>query len=350
MRWVAASILLGAVAVLAQVPAPPAFTDPVALLQRRIERGEVKLRFTPDRGYLQSVLKELSIPTSSQSQVFSKTSLQTDHISEKTPRSIYFNDDVYVGWIPSAPMMEIASVDPQRGTVFYTLPQAETPSPAFVRLEQPCTSCHGSVREEVPAPILLMMSVEGENLLLTNDRSPFAERWGGWYVNGAPSKLKHKGVAKSPGSDPVALMLLAHQADVHNRINEASLGGRLGRDDTFEPLVKALLFVDAAPFEATMRSSSGFAKEFSSKGPKDRRGRSLRDFDLQKRLFKYPLSYLIYSDSFRELPKSAKEYVFRRLREVLNGKDQSEAFRHLSAGDRKAIGEILVATLPEYGK
>jgi hypothetical protein len=355
MRWIAATLLFLAVAALAQAP-PETFLDPIAQLQKRIEKGEVTLRFSSDRGYLPSLLKELSIPVSSQSLVFSKTSLQIDHISAKTPRAVYFNDDVYVAWIPDAPMIEIASVDPQKGTAFYTLPQAQMKTPTFARLEQPCTSCHGPVQDDVPAPILLMMSVENEDLQLITDRSPFAERWGGWYVSGLPRSLKHKGTATpatvkrylSAQSDPVALMLLAHQADVHNRINEAALAARLGKTDAFEPLVRALLFVDAAPFDASIRSSSGFAKEFSAQGPRDKRGRSLRDFDLKTRLFRYPLSYLIYSDSFREMPAAAKSFVFKRLRDVLSGKDQSEAFRHLSTADRAAIQEILTQTVPGF--
>src|SRR6185436_18850866 len=85
-----------------QFPAGTTLTDPISLLNRRIERGEVKLRYTPERGCLPSLLKELGIPVSSQMLVFSKTSLQIDKISSTTPRAVYFNDDVYVGWIPDA--------------------------------------------------------------------------------------------------------------------------------------------------------------------------------------------------------------------------------------------------------
>jgi hypothetical protein len=343
-----------------QIPAGEAPSDPIALLQRRIDRGEVRMRYTPERGYLPSLLKELHIPASSQSLVFSKTSLQMDKISPSAPRAVYFNDEVYVGWIPGSPMMEIAAVDPKYGAMFYTVAQAEAKAFKFNRLEQPCTGCHGAVEPDVPAPLLLMMSTDtddrGEALrdfFLTTDRSPLSERWGGWFVTGSVGNAKHMGrrIAAdtkrylTSHSDPVALMLLAHQADVHNRLSEAAqklraAKGAEGLSETLDPLVKVLLFSGEARLEAPIRGDSGFAKEFTAKGPKDRRGRSLRDFDLQRRLFRYPVSYLIYSDAFKQLPLAARQYVYDRLRR--------EPFPQLSVAERTATLEILAATLPEF--
>jgi hypothetical protein len=343
-----------------QIPAGEAPSDPIALLQRRIDRGEVRMRYTPERGYLPSLLKELHIPASSQSLVFSKTSLQMDKISPSAPRAVYFNDEVYVGWIPGSPMVEIAAVDPKYGAMFYTVAQAEAKAFKFNRLEQPCTGCHGAVEPDVPAPLLLMMSTDtddrGEALrdfFLTTDRSPLSERWGGWFVTGSVGNAKHMGrrIAAdtkrylTSHSDPVALMLLAHQADVHNRLSEAAqklraAKGAEGLSETLDPLVKVLLFSGEARLEAPIRGDSGFAKEFTAKGPKDRRGRSLRDFDLQRRLFRYPVSYLIYSDAFKQLPLAARQYVYDRLRR--------EPFPQLSVAERTATLEILAATLPEF--
>jgi hypothetical protein len=343
-----------------QIPAGDVPSDPIALLQGRIDRGEVRLRYMPERGYLPSLLKELKIPASSQTLVFSKTSLQTDHISRAAPRAVYFNDEVYVGWIPGSPMMEIAAVDPKYGAMFYTIAQTEAKSPAFRRLEQPCTGCHGPVHAAVPAPLFLMMSTDTNELgdilndfFLTTDRSPFSERWGGWYVTGSVGNAKHMGRAipsdtkryLTSHSDPVALMLLAHQADVHNRMSEAAQKLRLskgeeGLPETLDPLVNVLTFSGEATFAAPVRGSSSFAKEFTAKGPKDRRGRSLRDFDLQRRLFRYPVSYLIYSEAFRQLSPAARAYVYGRLR--------AEPFPQLSEAERAATLEILAATLPEF--
>ena len=83
------------------------------------------------------------------------------------------------------------------------------------------------------------------------------------------------------------------------------------------------------PSEPPVAGTSDFAKEFAERGPFDKRGRSLRQFDLSTRLFKYPCSYLVYSKVFAALPKEVKDYVLRRLHEVLTGKDTSEAFAHL---------------------
>jgi hypothetical protein len=370
-----------------QYPADSALTDAVASLQTRLARGEVRLQFDPRYGYLRSVLAELEISVASQSLVFSKTSLQTDFISPTTPRALYFNDDVYVGWVPDAPMLEIISIDPKYGTIFYVLDQAESKSPAFRRLSFPCMSCHGPSRDDVPSPLLLVMSVAPDaagdpigDFELISDRTPPAERWGGWYVSaraGAAhlgNRVIAGGVARTlenpsspstsvntsryltPHSDIVALTVLSHQVEVHNRMSEASLQTRVlaagsAADriaDAVEPLVRALLFSGAAPFSGSLQGTSEFAQQFSAKGRKDRRGRSLKDLDLERRLLRYPLSYLIYSESFDGMPAIARNYVYRRLREILSGKDRTKEYQHLSATDRSALLEILSQTKPEF--
>src|SRR5262249_15363520 len=58
--------------------------DPVALLQRRIENREIKLKFDKNLGYLKSLLDVLQISRSSQGLVFSKTSSQADWTSART--------------------------------------------------------------------------------------------------------------------------------------------------------------------------------------------------------------------------------------------------------------------------
>ncbi len=115
-----------------------------------------------------------------------------------------------------------------------------------------------------------------------------------------------------------------------------------------DDLVNAMLFVDAAGYSGKITGNSGFDRWFQARGIRDSHGRSLRDLDLTSRLLKYPLSYLIYSESFDALPAYAKNYVYGRLAAVLSGKDQSKPYAHLSAGDRKAMLEILTATKPEF--
>ena len=112
-----------------------------------------------------------------------------------------------------------------------------------------------------------------------------------------------------------------------------------------------MLMSGEAKLVAPMRGTSSFAKEFTAPGPRDPLGRSLRDLDLERRLFKYPCSYLIYSPSFDALPGAVSEYVWQRMWKVLSGEDTSEDFAHLTTDDRQAIREILRSTksyLPEY--
>jgi len=120
-----------------------------------------------------------------------------------------------------------------------------------------------------------------------------------------------------------------------------------------EPLVEYLLFSGEAKLTAPIVGPTDFAKQFPQRGPRDSKGRSLRDLDLKTRLLRYPLSYLIYSPTFDGLPDLAKQRVYRRLWDVLSGTDTAKEFAHLSADDRKAIVEIVRETksdLPAYWK
>ena len=367
--------------------------DPVAELQARIDSGNVKLEFHGERGYLDSLLTNLKIPVSSQTLVFSKTSLQSERISPKTPRALYFNDDVYVAWVQGASVVEIMSVDPRRGSIFYGLPQEEAPRPQFEQSTgHECSVCHHSQESKKFSPLLLFSSVlpdatgnvEGTFPIPTTDQSPMIERWGGWYVTGTHGNQRHLGniIAKtpasafgsqlpaaefarssnvtdlkgrfdttrypSPHSDIVALMVLAHQVEVHNLIALAGAKPDVPPQETGEPLVKAMLFAGAVPLAAPIQGTSTFTTDFASQGPRDARGRSLRDFDLKTRLFRYPLSYVIYSKNYDEMPEGVRAYVRRRLQEVLTGQDKSPDFAHLSTADRTAILEILGETKEGY--
>jgi hypothetical protein len=179
----------------------------------------------------------------------------------------------------------------------------------------------------------------------------------------------------TPSSDVVAHLVLAHQTQMHNLITQTNYQTRLalhgsnagGADagsipeaararfeKPAEQLVRYLLFANEAPLEEPVEGTSGFAEEFAARGPRDAQGRSLRDFDLHKRIFKYPCSYLIYSEAFDAIPGPAKEYIYRRLFEILTGSEHGSEFAALSGEDRRSILEILVATKPglpgEFGK
>ncbi len=389
----------------------------VARLQERIKTGKAKLTFEDDRGYAKSLLRELNVPVSSQVLVFSKTSLQRDRICPKTPRAIYFNDDVYIGFCLRGDVMELSAVDPQLGTVFYTLDQEPAEKPTFTRHTDTCLICHSSsISRGLPGHVVRSVypDVEGVPYLSagsyrTDQTSPIKERWGGWYVTGNHGEQTHMGnwtlnkrqeaddgpgpncqnvdslkerfttsFYLSPHSDIVALMTLEHQTEMHNRLAFAVLETRLAlhyqeelnkalnekpraRFDSTksrirgagDAVLKYMLFSEEAQLTDRIKGTSGFTKEFAGRGPFDSKGRSLRQFDLRTRLFKYPCSYLIYSQAFDKLPADVRDYILQRLFDVLTGKDNGKEFAHLSADDRRAILEILRETkpnLPDYWK
>lgn len=382
--------------------------DPIARLQERLNRGETQLKYDDERGYLPAVLEQLEILKSSQMLVFSKTSFQRQKISPRKPRALYFNDETYIGYVQQGDVLEVSTVDPRQGAVFYTLEQQPGEKPTFHRQTHDCLQCHASSKtQEVPGHLVRSVypdagghPVFSAGTFTTAHESPLRDRWGGWYVTGRHGRQTHMGNVLvtdrqqpenldrtaganrldldglvdttpylAPSSDIVALMVLEHQTKMHNLIAaanyhcrlalhyEAGLNKALNRpegalspstqrriDSPAEKLVKYLLFCEEAPLAEPLSGSSSYAQEFSARGPRDRRGRSLRDFDLQRRMFKYPCSYEIYSDAFDQLPPPVSQYVYRRLLEILSGKDQSSDFAHLSAEDRRAIFEILLDT------
>src|SRR5438128_367984 len=159
------------------------------------------LEYTENWGYLPSLLKQLNVPISSQTLVFSKSSFQLSQIGPEVPRAIYFNDDVYVGWVNHGQYIEVASVDPKNGPVFYLLEQEPNPTPKLEPQKEECLICHDTFQTNTPVPRLLMLSVlpnsAGNALkaaaLITNDQSPLRERWGGWYVTGTHGMQRHLG-------------------------------------------------------------------------------------------------------------------------------------------------------------
>ena len=119
--------------------------NPLTRLNERLAKGEVRLSFEPDNGYLRSLLEALSIPVSSQSLVFSKTSFQADLITMHNPRAVFFGDSVFVGWVRGADVLEIAAADRRQGSVFYTLTQkapGESDAPVLLERKNDCLACH----------------------------------------------------------------------------------------------------------------------------------------------------------------------------------------------------------------
>ena len=367
--------------------------DPVARLQRRLDAGEVKLPWDETFGYLPGVLDTLGVPKSSQMLVFSKTSLQRKLISPSRPRALYFSDDVYVGYIPSAPLMEVSTVDAKRGGIFYSIEQEKVRKPRFER-NQDCMQCHGAQRTlGVPGHFVRSLPTDEHGELDTLNEisdithcTPLADRWAGWYVTGQHGAQTHRGnlvgaeaFAKAKekpnqlgnltelsrffdesnyfgrGSDIVALMVLEHQAHMHNYITRlnfesqimSSMYGHIRylrhQEDAF---LRYLLFTEEAALTASISGNAEFVAAFTKPGPRDSKGRSLRDLDLQTRMFKFPCSFLIYSDAFAQMAPVMKEELLRRLFAILTGTETHPDFAGIVATDRRAILEILRETLP----
>lgn len=399
--------------------------NPVEEFRQKLIDGKAALEYEPEHGYLKSLLKAFDIPESSQVLVFSKTSLQRERISPKTPRAIYYNDEVLIGFCLRGQVIEISTVDDNIGTAFYSVHQAppsgdeddEEDGGVPMRQTESCLLCHSSsANQGFPGHLVRSLSVDrqGNPLLAsgsfrTDHTSPIEERWGGWYVTGTSGKQKHMGnvISKgsraptgdakfagtnmldltdkfttsfylSPHSDIVSLMVLEHQVGMLNRLsraqtetkmalhyekelnkglglpeNEPSESARSRIKNVGEAVVQYMLMGDEIELTDPIKGTSTFTEDFAARGPKDSKGRSLRDLDLQTRLFKYPCSYLIYSRAFNDLPEEVKSYVYQRLWELLNDKGSKKDDRHLAAADRQAILEILRETkpdLPDYWK
>ncbi len=367
--------------------------DRVAKLQAEIAGGEVKLKWDEQFGWLPAVLDALKVPKSSQMLVFSQTSLQRRAINPRNPRAIFFNDDVYVGYIPHSPMMEISAVDPQLGAVFYVLDQVPGTKPAFTR-SQDCIQCHVSGRTlGVPGHFVRSLRTDGGGEIIAGTDTPevthctpLADRWGGWYVTGQHGAQTHlgnlvglsafdrhagepgyrgnvtdltqmiaTGKYPTPHSDIVALMVLEHQAHMHNyitrlnyetRLMTASYGHIRYLKNQVNAFLRFLLFTEETPLNAPVSGDAQYVADFTAHALRDSKGRSLRDLDLKTRMFRYPCSFLIYSDAFDKIPTVMREHLFQRLHAILTGEDTDPQFARLAANDRQAILEILRETKP----
>lgn len=371
----------------------------VDVLQRDLAAGMFTIPSPPlSPAALAHLLNRLNINRDSQMLVFSKTSNQASRISPDHPRAIFFNDAVVVAYIPGSPTIELAALDAVRGIVFYTL---ESDGASVPRIDRAltCLRCHHGpntagvpgvyVGSVIPGPT--GAPLRGDTAIITDHRSAFAERWGGWYVTARRGEPRDRAnvVATNPSepailvrdsqenlttltgrfdsaayptgtSDIIALMTFEHQTQMWNllsrvtwqaRIAEHAGAGDQAREQgalrtDVDDLVTYMLFAGEARFEKPIEGVSSFARTFANLGMRDRRGRSLRDFDLKTRLFRHPLSYVIYSEAFDALPATARDLVYQRLYDILSGVDTDPRFAHLSQRDRRAILDIIRDTKP----
>ncbi len=359
-----------------------AATTIVEEVNRKLDDGSLKFTFDSTSGYLRSALAAFALPVESQMLVYTGTSLQAPKINMQNPRAIYFTDTLAMAWVRSGVVIEVAAQDPRQGTIYYTLDQTPVGAPHFSR-QLSCLSCHLAWDTlAVPGPLVLSTfprktDKDYANGFAVDHYREIRERWGGWYVTGKRAPMHHIGnfplfmpkEADSPApikpsvegrfdlngyptpySDIVALMVLEHQSHATNLVTRLGWEARVGHADkvpaAIADLVDYLFFADEAKILERIEGSSGYAEKFQALGPTDAKGRTLREFQLDGRMMRYPLSYMIYAPAIEALPADVKTALFRKLEQVLMGEDSSAKYAHLTPSIRQAIIEILRETKP----
>lgn len=362
-----------------------------------LESGALALDRTSEHAFLRGLFKTLDIPVSSQLLVFSTTSLQLSLISPANPRAIYFNDDIYIGYIPGG-RIELVALDPELGAIFYIfdIPRPADTRPLRIERSARCMNCHaGDDTGHVPGLVVKSVvpgpgggSLTAYRIEQSGHGIPYADRFGGWHVTGHHAISNHWGnltgrflngellkITNAPGqrydwakfpantSDILPHLILEHQAGFVNRAVEAAYrtrtalhtsAGKLTADQTREldeqadTLVRYLLFTDEPALPTGgVTGDAAYTRDFLAARHADAHGKSLRDLDLRTRLFQHRCSYMIYSPSFTGLPADMKDRVLRRLRAALAEDSASNPLsRHLSVTEKRAIKNILRATLP----
>jgi hypothetical protein len=368
--------------------------DRFTKLKADLESGRIPLDRGSEKAFVISLLKALDIPASSQMLVFSTTSLQLRFITPRNPRAIFFNDGLYLGYIPGA-KIEILSMDPELGAIFYIFDIPRESQRLAPERSERCVNCH--TREDTGfVPGLVIKSVipgptGGSLKTFRKERTghdiPFSERFGGWYVTGDRGIASEWGniigryegdnITKSvvkPGqlfdfskypvatSDILPQLVHEHQAGAANRILQASYRARTAfyldkdkltpahyaeLDEQARIVTRYMLFADEVPLPTGgVEGDLAFKTDFVKAG-RAVQGASLREFDLRTRLFKYRCSYMIYSPEFAGLPSRMKQQIYIRLREALSVEKPVKDYAYLPAAEKQAIRTILKGTLPD---
>jgi len=372
--------------------------DPISRLQAEWNHSPPQLEWESGRGYLGGVLKALGVSAQSQTLVFSKTSLQRDYISPASPRAIYFNDHVSVAWTPGSNNYEISALDPRRGPVFYLAPVAELHrraagsnaletndtgtavperrhrAPLFQRTES-CLACHvAETTRHVPGYLLRSMFTNPEGkpesgLPLVDHTTPYDQRWGGWYVSGEQLPPRHRGnlttaaareiyetgMAAAPlatgqlpratvrhlqeTSDVVALLVHDHQTRFQTLLTRLRYEHELARPlDTLPDFVRTLVLWHEPPRPQPVVGRDDYRAWFESAGAAD--FRPLRQLDLRTRLLRQPLSWLVATPQFQQLPAPLRQAIHvAALRLVAEESDPPATW---SADDRRLLTEELL--------
>jgi len=369
--------------------------DRFTRLKDDFESGRIILDRSSEKAFVLSVLQALGIPASSQMLVFSTTSLQLSLISPANPRALYFNEDVYLGYVPGG-RVEIVSLDPELGSIFYIFDIPKDTKPLRIERSERCMNCHAG-EDTGYVPGLVIKSVvpgpTGGSLIAyrqaqTGHGVPFEQRFGGWHVTGVHGITNHWGnltgrfvsgditrIANPPGerfdwakfpvatSDILPQLLIEHQAGFVNRVVEASYrartalhasGGKLSNaqseelDAQAEIITRYLLFADEAPLPpGGVQGDGAYKKDFLRTRHATAEGISLKDLELSTRLFKHRCSYMIYSPVFAGLPAEMKLRVYQRLREALSVEKSHQDYAYLPASEKRAVHRILKATMTD---
>lgn len=368
-------------------------TDRFTRLKGRLESGALALDRRNEKAFLLGLLEALEVPASSQMLVFSTTSLQLSLISPSNPRALYFNEDIYVGFIPGG-RLEVVSLDPDLGAVFHILDLPKEGQPLRADRSTRCMNCHAG-EETGFVPGLTIKSVlpgaSGGSLdsfrrNQTGHGIPLSERFGGWHVTGVPGFTNHWGnklglaaggsvtvQPLGPGerfdwkryltatSDLLPQLLHEHQAGFVNRAVGLTYRVRTWRhtdgpvptpehqaelEQEARALVRYLLFADEAPLPPGGVTGSEAYREDFRRNRREAEGQSLKDFDLTTRLFRNRCSYMIYSPVFTGLPTEAKGRVLEILGRALAEGSGSPEGQHLPGEEKRRLRQILRQTLP----
>jgi len=368
-------------------------TDRFTQFKTALESGKLSLDRSSEKAFVVSLLKALNISPSTQTLVYSTTSLQLSRISPRNPRALYYNLDIYLGWVPGG-KIEIASIDPALGGIFYIfdIPRGRE-APIRIERSTRCFNCHAEfeigripgllIKSVVPGPGGgSLESFRGDQ---TGHSIPFKDRFGGWHLTGKHGITEHWGnlvgelsptglkkYANPPGrqfrwqtypvatSDVLAHLLHEHQVGFVDRAVKATydVRGALAKGDAkaeiakhADILTRYLLFTDEVRLPAGgIEGDPALKAHFHKNARKTKLGVSLRQFNLQTRLFKYRCSYMIHSAGFIGLPRPLKNQVLLNLRAALDPVKPHPASGHIPPGEKKAIGLILASTLDNYPK
>lgn len=369
--------------------------DRFTRLKAEVEAGRLVLDGAGgELAFLRSVLQALEVPVSSQMLVFSTTSLQLRLITPANPRALYFNEDTYIGYIPGG-KLEVVSIDPALGGIFYILDIPRGPEPFRAERSNRCANCHVA-EDSGYVPGLVVKSVlpgaRGGSLdtyrkAQTGHGVALKERFGGWYVLGADGLAPHLGnvygrygaggelekVRMEPGtqydwgrypvatSDVLPQLLHEHQAGFVNRAlaltyrtREIVAAGKATDavltelDGMARAFTRYLLFADEVPLpRGAVTGDAAYKADFLRTRKADARGASLKDFDLQTRLFRYRCSYMIYSAAFTGMPPEIKQRVYNRIWQALDLARPDPEYAYLPAAEKQAIHAILRGTLKD---